>query len=657
MPAGRISLLMLCVFTWATALADVSLPALFGNSMVLQRDKPIRIWGTATPGEKITITFKSQKVQLKAEKTGQWKTELAAEPAGGPFTLTVQGRNTIALEDVLIGEVWLLSGQSNMEWTVARSMNAQQEIANANDPLIRHYKVQNTVATSPQSQVPGSGWKPALPEHTGSFSAVGYYFARQLRKTLNVPVGLLNSSWGGTHVETWTSREALATSTDFAYLAAQQSQAMMDSAQAARRGRYAALQQQLNEHLDEPNMERRAQPAYNDAPWGTLQVPGFWERQALPGLDGVVWLRYSFGLSAAQAGAATLHLGKIDDNETTFVNGKQVGATQGYNKDRQYSLPAGLLQAGTNTLAIRIDDTGGEGGLYSDAADIYLQLADGSRKPLAGAWKYRVEKVHTSTGGGAMGPNDFATLLYNGMIHPLIPFTFRGALWYQGESNTGRAFSYRKAFPLMIHDWRSRWGMGDFPFYFVQLATYFAGAGGNKNAGDEWAELREAQTLSLQVPNTGMAVTTDIGDPKDIHPTNKQEVGRRLALIALRDTYGQPETLASGPVLTNVVPRNNALMLSFSNIGSGLMANDKYGYLYGFEVAGADRKYHWARAAIEGNQVRVTSDAVPNPVAVRYNWTDNAEAGNLFNKEGLPAGPFRTDEWPRTTEGRWWGKN
>jgi sialate O-acetylesterase len=244
------------------------------------------------------------------------------------------------------------------------------------------------------------------------------------------------------------------------------------------------------------------------------------------------------------------------------------------------------------------------------------------------------------------------TLLYNGMVHPLIPFGIRGALWYQGESNTGRAFQYRKAFPLMINDWRKRWGQGEFPFYFVQLATYFAGAGGNQNSGNEWAELREAQTVTLSLPNTGMAVTTDIGNPKDIHPTNKQEVGRRLALQALQKTYGQLQLISSGPTVLNVVVDGEKAILHFGNTGSGLTTPDKYGYLYGFEVAGSDQQWHFARAWIEGNTVILQSDKVPNPVSVRYNWTDNAEPGNLFNKEGLPAAPFRTDDWKRSTEGR-----
>ncbi|HSK11838.1 MAG TPA: sialate O-acetylesterase, partial [Phnomibacter sp.] len=394
-------------------------------------------------------------------------------------------------------------------------------------------------------------------------------------------------------------------------------------------------------------------PTYTAADWSSINVPGLWEQQGMPGLDGVVWVRREIELNATQAaGAVALHLGMIDDNDITWVNGTKVGETIGYALERVYKLPAGSLKSGKNIIAIRIDDTGGGGGLYSKSEEVYLAFADGSKMPLAGKWKVNVEKIVSTAVAGAMGPNDFPTLLYNAMVHPLIPYGIRGAIWYQGESNTGRAFQYRKAFPLMINDWRKRWAQGDFPFYFVQLATFYAGAGGNKNSGNEWAELREAQTLTLSLPHTGMVVTTDIGDPKDIHPTNKQEVGRRLALQALQQTYGRTQLLAAGPTLSNAVFEGNKATLHFTNTGSGLTTPDMYGYLYGFEVAGSDQQWHFARARINGATVIVESDKVPSPVAVRYNWTDNAEAGNLFNKEGLPAAPFRTDAWKRSTEGR-----
>jgi sialate O-acetylesterase len=314
-------------------------------------------------------------------------------------------------------------------------------------------------------------------------------------------------------------------------------------------------------------------------------------------------------------------------------------------------LPANALRAGDNVLVVKVDDSGGNGGPNGPANALKLQTSTGD-VALAGNWKYRLGEIGASSAAGAMGPNDYPTLLYNAMINPLIPYTLRGAIWYQGESNATRAFQYRKSFPLMITDWRTRWGQGDFPFYFVQLASFFAGSGGNKNSGNEWAELREAQTMTLSLPNTGMAVTTDIGNPKDIHPKNKQEVGRRLALQALANTYGQSALVANGPVLTQAMPQGGKMMLSFANTAGGLVANDKYGYLLGFELAGADKQWYPAKAWIEGDKVVAFTEAVPQPVAVRYGWTDDASEINLFNKAGLPAGPFRTDSWERSTEGR-----
>ncbi len=636
-----------------SAFAQLRLPAFFGDHMVLQRQQPISVWGWANPGEKVTVMLERVSATARADKGGRWRVQLPAQEAGGPYTLTVKGNTTLTLNDVWMGDVWLCSGQSNMEWTVAQSMNPAEEIAAANYPTIRHFKVKRTVASLPQDDVQGSGWNPATPEHVGQFTGVGYFFARHLQKELNVPIGLLNASWGGTHVETWTSREVFAGDPEFGGMIARINGGFIDSVKRARDDAFNRMLQDLQEQIARnSDMQQWSAAAYAASDWTAIKVPGYWEQQKLPGLDGVVWVRSGFELTAAQTGAATLHLGRIDDMDITWVNGIKVGESDQHSVVRKYSLPAGLLKPGINTIAIRIEDTGGNGGFSGKSDELYIAFADGSRVSLAGTWKHRVEKIGPTAAAGAMGPNEFPTLLFNGMVHPLIPYGIKGAIWYQGESNAGRAFQYRKAFPLMINDWRRRWGQGDFPFYFVQLATFFAGSGGNKNSGNEWAELREAQTLTLSLPQTGMAVTTDVGNPTDIHPANKQEVGRRLALQALQKTYGQTNLLASGPVLQKAVFDNNRAVLQFNHAGSGLTTTDRYGYLYGFEIAGSDQQWHFARAWIEGNTVVVQSDKVSAPVAVRYNWTDNAEAGNLFNKEGLPAAPFRTDNWKRSTEGK-----
>lgn len=637
------------------AQAQLRLPAFFGDHMVLQRQQPIPVWGWAKPGEKITVTLDGKSAATKADKTGKWRVNLPAMEAGGPFALQVAGqKETRTLQDVLLGEVWLCSGQSNMEWRVALAQNPAQEKAAANYPQIRHYKVDRTVAALPQQDVTGTGWQPALPEYVSDFTAVGYFFARYLHQTLKVPIGLLNTSWGGTHVETWTSREAFEGHPEFADIIKKIPARTIDSIMQNRAADFNRMMAGLKQSIAaNGNTALWSTTDANDNDWKTLTVPGLWEQQGLPGLDGLVWIRRVVNLTQQQAEqTAVLNLGLIDDKDETWVNGQKVGETKLHNLERSYTLPKGTLKAGNNLIAIKIDDTGGGGGLYSAADALQLVLANGQRLPLAGSWKYRVESIHPSSSAGAMGPNEYATLLYNAMVHPLVSFGIKGAIWYQGESNTGRAHQYRQAFPLMISDWRNRWGQGAFPFYFVQLATFFAGGGGNKNSGNEWAELREAQALTLQLPNTGMVVTTDIGNPKDIHPTNKQEVGRRLALVALQQTYGQSGLQAQGPAFAEATPQGRQLVVRFAHTGSGLQAKDAYGYLYGFEVAGADRQWHLARAWIEGNTVVVQSDKVAAPVAVRYNWTDNAEAGNLYNLEGLPTAPFSSDSWPRTTEGR-----
>ncbi len=643
---------LLCSITLiviATSLfADVRLPQIFGDNMVLQRDKPIVIWGWADPGERISVQLEKQTKKIRAGKDGKWKVSLEPMQAGGPFQLLVKGENAITLSNILVGEVWICSGQSNMEWRVQNSNNPEAEIANGNYPRIRHIKVPNTISAEPLDDIRETEWMICSPETVGQFTAVGYFFARELQKELNVPIGLINTSWGGTHVETWTSREAFEESGEFRDMISSMPRLNMDS---IRRKNEEAVRVKI-EKLQGPVKnsrqagERWKEFSFDDSSWPKMELPGLWERKALGNIDGVVWFRKTISLNADQArAAATLGLGAVDDADETYVNGLMVGATNDHSKKRSYAIPAGVLKEGKNVIAVRVEDTGGGGGFYGEPADLQITYGQ-QREPLAGAWSFKVESLLKMNAD--ISPNAFPTLLYNAMINPLIPYTIRGALWYQGESNAGRAFQYRKAFPLMINDWRKRWGQGDFPFYFVQLATFNAN-NGNSNAGSSWAELREAQAQTLSLPNTGMAVTTDIGDPKDIHPRNKQDVGHRLAVLALRDIF-QKDIVAGGPVYAGMKKDGRKIIVNFSNTGSGLKVNDKYGYLKGFEIAGADKKFYYAQAHLEGNNVVVYHKDVRDPVAVRFGWSDDATDCNLFNNEGFPASPFRTDDWPGITE-------
>lgn len=642
-------LLSLCGSLYTPLQANIRLPQLFTSHMVLQRDRPIPLWGWADTKETITITFKGQTQTVVAGKDGTWRITLKPEPTGGPFDLSFKGKNQIVLQDILLGDVWICSGQSNMEWEVEETENAPQEIAHAQFPQIRHFKINKTLAIVPQSDIPSGGWNICSPETVAKFTAVGYFFARELNQQLLIPIGLINTSWGGTMVETWISKEAFAQNPDFKDMIADLPVIDLDSLSKVKKAA-------LNKHVlrlqgpfsDSSTISQWKNLNYNDSNWPTLNAPGNWENQALGEFDGEVWLRKTFELdSAAHIKDALLHLAKIDDWDETYLNGVRIGGMDRYTFLRKYAIPAGLLQKGKNVIAVKVTDTGGGGGIWGDASDLFLTM-DQIQLSLAGAWKFQVANISLISHG--IGPNDYPTLLYNAMIAPLVPIGIKGAIWYQGESNAARAEEYQKSFPLLINDWRKRWNQGDFPFYFVQLASFKA-QNGNSAHGSTWAELREAQTKTLQLPHTGMAVTIDIGNPDDIHPRNKQDVGKRLAALALNHDYGKP-VIDQGPSFTALTVVGNRALLSFNNLGTGLLTKDKYGYLKGFEIAGADQKFYYAKAWIENNTVLVFHENVPVPFAVRYGWADDASDNNLYNQDGFPAPPFRTDNWPGITAGR-----
>ncbi len=639
----------LCLLSVQTSFADVRLPNVFGSHMVLQRRKPVPVWGWADGGEKVTVTLNNQIKTIKAGKDGKWRVTLDAMEAGGPYQMLVKGnKNTVTFDDVLAGEVWICSGQSNMEWPLGAAANAKTEIPLANYPNIRQLLVKKEVSLTLKDNIEGS-WSICTPETAPQFTAVGYFFAKQLQKELNVPIGLINTSWGGTHSETWTSRDAM-NQNDELRLVANKLPATDEEVIKGGSARIQTLLQAQQGGLPTAADEQTwASTALTDSEWKTMNMPGDWEWGGLPTVDGVVWFRQEVVVpEGSKLQKMVLHIGSVADSDSTFVNGQLVGNTKG-NKARDYTLPDGLLKPGRNVVAVRVTDTGGSGGLMGRADQLNLS-GESLTIPLAGKWKYRVASVSPSS--YKPGPNTYATQLFNAMINPLIPYAIEGAIWYQGESNAGRAYQYRKTFPLMIQDWRQHWGY-NFPFLFVQLASYNA-ANGDSRQGSAWAELREAQTMTLQLPNTGMAVTSDIGERTDIHPKNKLDVGNRLAAEAMRVAYQKSEAsngeASRGPQVDKMTVDGNRAILTFRNGGSGLMAKDKYGYLKGFEVAGADKKFYYARADMQGNSVVVHADSVTVPVAVRYNWADDNSDGNLYNQENFPAVPFRTDTWKGITE-------
>ncbi|MGB5027414.1 MAG: sialate O-acetylesterase [Chitinophagaceae bacterium] len=612
--------------------------------MVLQRNGLIPVWGWADANEKIEVRFNNQVKSVKAGKNGKWLIRLDAENAGGPYDMTIKGKNTVQIRNILVGEVWLCSGQSNMEWTVGQSMNAKQEIAAANNLFIRHIKIQRDISSLPQNDINAGDWQICDSTTVANFTGVGYFFAKNLYNELKIPVGLINSSWGGTNIETWISREAFENSDEFKEMIAGMPKIDLDSLSKLKvKGSVMRIEALQGTKMEGMNTSQFRELSFDDSKWPVLNQPQLWEEQSIGELDGIVWLRKTIVLASLDlTKEATLVLSKIDDNDITYVNGIKVGSTNQWDANRRYTIPPGVLKEGKNVIAVRVDDTGGGGGIYGDAADVKLILYNASL-PLSGEWKFQVESVIKTT-----NQNSLPSLCYNAMISPLIPFAFQGVLWYQGESNAGRSYQYRKAFPLLINDWRQKWNNSSMPFYFVQLATF--NNPGNSNEGCGWAELREAQTMTLSLPNTGMCVTTDlVTNPKDIHPTNKQDVGNRLASLALNNLYSK-NMICNGPIYKSMEIKNDQVILSFDNIGTGLYTPDKYGYIRGFEMAGKDQVFHYAKAFIKGNTVVLFNEKVENPVAVHFGWIGDASDCNLFNKEGYPAVPFRTDEWKTVTK-------
>jgi len=614
--------------------------------MVLQKGMENPIWGWADKNESVSVSLNGKTVKTKAGKDGKWIAKLPAMEYGGPYTLSLKGKNTVELTNIMIGEVWVCSGQSNMEFQVNRAINADDEIAEANYPNIRLFTVEKKISKTPMSDLETGEWTVCSPKTIPNFSAVGYFFGRKLNQELNVAVGLINDSWGGTTAETWTSEETIKNDPDFK--AKLEELQKYDFAQ-----REVMLKEKVSQLLGGtfPKKDNGLELGYqkenfDDRNWNTINSPGYWEKQGFIGLDGIAWMRKTFQLTKEQASAGVLvSIAKIDDADVCWVNGQEVGHSGYVGDERRYKVPASALHEGTNVIALKVTDDRGDGGIWGKPEDLYVKTKDATIS-LAGSWKFKFTEVFKFNVD--VNPNDYPTLLFNGMINPIVPLGIRGAIWYQGEANADRAKQYQRVFPNLITDWRNHWKEGDFPFYFVQLANYMAPS--DQPAQSTWAELREAQTMTLKVPNTGMASAIDIGEAKDIHPKNKQDVGKRLALNALKLTYGK-ELEYTGPTYESMKVEGSKATISFSHSAEGLKAKNKYGYVNGFAVAGADHVFHWAKAVVtDKNTVVISSDEVKTPVAVRYGWAYNPDDLNLYNSVDLPANPFRTDTWEGITK-------
>ncbi|HEX8283206.1 MAG TPA: sialate O-acetylesterase [Pyrinomonadaceae bacterium] len=625
---------------------------LFADHMVLQRGARVPVWGWTTPGARVSVRMWGREAWATADARGRWTARLGPFEAGGPHTLTVEGPRSVTLKDVLVGDVWLASGQSNMEMGITQVENAAEEVARADHPLIRLFAVPKVASARPRETV-GARWLVCNPTNVaaggwGGFSAVAYFFGRRLHTELNVPVGLIHASWSGSAAESWVSPEALASMPEFRPALADLEKTWADTKVTP-----ADFDRRMEEwwEKNDPGSAAAhgwADPALDVSGWKRMRLPRAWEEAGLPGFDGVVWFRRTFELPRDWAGRdLTLSLGPIDDRDTTYVNGFPVGGLSQWDAPRSYRVPARLLKEGVNTVAVRVLDTGVGGGIFGEPVQLSVAPAggDSAALSLAGEWSYRASVAlgDVAAPPPPQGGNDYGvpSIRYNGMIAPLLPFAVRGAIWYQGETNVGRAAQYERLLPLLIRDWRARFRSGEFPFLVVQLANYLERR--EEPADSEWARLREAQLrVSQAVPHSGLAVAIDIGDAKDIHPKNKRDVGERLALAALAKVYGR-KVEYSGPVYRRMKIEGDRARLSFDHAAGGLVAKGGGG-LSGFAVAGEDGRFAWAEASIEGDEVVVRSPRVRRPSAVRYGWADNPVC-NLYNRAGLPASPFRTDDF------------
>lgn len=628
----------------AGAAAQVRLPRLVSDGMVLQRDQPVRLWGWAKPGETVALTFQQQTYRATTGPNGQWRVQLPALTAGGPYDLAIKASNELVVKDILVGDVWLCSGQSNMETPMSRVHDRYPpEIAQANNPRIRQFEVPMAYAfNGPRPDVTGGTWIATTPQSVLKFSAVAYFFAKDLQAKYQVPIGIIKDAVGGSPAEAWLSADALkqfpayeqqgATYKDSTLVAS-----IKKRENAAVADWYRRLHQA--DQGEQPGQPKWSAPDYPASNWATLNVPGYWADQTPLGpVNGVVWLRKEVDVPAAMVGQpARLELGTLVDADSTYLNGQLVGTTGYQYPPRKYDFGPGVLKAGKNVVTVRLISTGGRGG-FTMGKD-YRLVANKQTIDLKGPWQYQL--------GATLPPTPGTTTfqyqpggLYNGMIAPVLPYAVKGVLWYQGESNAGHPQDYQALLTGLIADWRARAGQPNLPFIYAQLPNFMAVKKEPSESG--WAALRDAQRRTLAVPHTGMATLLDVGEWNDIHPLDKLTVGHRLALAAEKVAYGDANVVASGPLYQSATTAGNKVTLIFRNPGSRLVARGG-GPLTGFAVAGADHKFVWAQARIEGSSVVVWSDQVPAPAAVRYAWADNPEGANLYNQAGLPASTFQTD--------------
>jgi sialate O-acetylesterase len=676
-PARQIPCILSFFFVCAVARADIKLPAIFSDHMALERSGKTPIWGKADPDEQVAITVGEKTFKTKAGSDGKWRVELdLTKSAEGPVDLTIAGRNAITIRDVVIGEVWLASGQSNMEFQLKNAIAAAAEIAQSANPFLRQFRVAKRALPAPADECAGE-WTVANPETSGDFSAVGYFYGKKLQQELHVPIGIINASWGGTFSEAWTSKEAIDKVEKLR--AWNEAERKLTAEYPAKKQAFVAaftgwLKANGREDKPSPAPDLFAGMEVSKEGWAPITLPSQPSRKDSLG-NGAFWIRKEIDVPASVVGKEIkVNLGDVRGFDRVFWNGRKVFETTyqtypGAGFKSYFPIPVSLLRKGVNVLAVRIYSPAEPAALVSAP----LQFIAGPMN-LSGEWLMKKEYELPPLDAAALAaapkppapaPGLLASGIYNGVIAPLTAYAISGVIWYQGESNTGRAYDYRVAFPLLINDWREKWNR-ELPFYFCQLDNM-----NPKSAvptESEWSELREAQSMTLSLPNTGQAVLIDLGEANDIHARDKVDVGDRLARIALAKQYGKAIAF-SGPVFESKNVEGHKVRIKFNHADGGLAAkhlpdtypvktilsqtaplirNSPGSELEGFAICGEDRKFVWADAKIEGDAVVVWSDKVSNPVAVRYAWADNPTC-NLYNGAGLPASPFRTDDFPGRT--------
>ena len=605
----------------AQAPRKVTLPKLISDKMVLQRDVELDIWGWADPGTWVTVRFNGAYYEAQTGEDGKWMVTMPPQPAGGPYLMEV---NEISIRDVLVGDVWLCSGQSNQETPIQRLTEMFPEINVANNNMIRHYKVPTQDSKEAlQEEIAGDiKWISGVSSEIMSWTALAYFYAQEAYAKTGVPQGMLVSSLGGSEIESWISQEHLK---EFPRL---------------------ILDKEALKAFEEANKDK-GEGVWNlldfdDSDWATMQMPGTWRENGL-NVRGTVWMRKDFDLPAEMDGRhAKLSMGTLVHNDQVYVNGVYVGSTGYEYPPRRYQIPAGVLREGKNTIAVRLNAPAGNGEFVKDKP--YKLIGDVVEIDLTGTWKYKVGTDMAEAMQYAdrlKNRKNVGSGLYNGMIYPLRNYKVKAAIWYQGESNSGRPHEYNALMTSLIENWRELWP--DMPFLLVQLPNFMQKHPQPTDSG--WARIREAQLQAFKnIPNTALAVNYDIGEWNDIHPLNKKTLAQRLFLGARKLVYGEKIT-ASGPIYKDMKISGNKIIITFTETGKGLAIRGGEKALKHFAIAGDDQKFVWADAVIKGNTVVVSSKDVPQPVAVRYAWADNPDDANLINKDGLLASPFRTDDW------------